>query len=80
MPCALACIPYLPQDISEPREQVGTIRARLHGKLLNLDRMLLHSPPFAQGFQFCFAPVNQQRKQISATDPHGQGGDVTPEL
>ncbi|MCK4623022.1 MAG: carboxymuconolactone decarboxylase family protein [Desulfuromonadales bacterium] len=43
-------IPYLPQDISEPRELVDTIRARRRGELLNLDRMLLHSPPFAQGW------------------------------
>ncbi|OEU73780.1 MAG: hypothetical protein BA864_06680 [Desulfuromonadales bacterium C00003093] len=26
-----------------------------------------------------FAPVNQQRKQVSATDPHGQRREVTPE-
>lgn len=43
-------IPYLPQDIAEPRELVDTIRARRRGELLNLDRMLLHSPPFAQGW------------------------------
>lgn len=43
-------IPYQPQDISEPREIVDDIRSRRRGQLLNLDRMLLHSPPFAKGW------------------------------
>ena len=43
-------IPDLPQDIDEPREIVDDIRSRRRGELLNLDRMLLHSPPFAQGW------------------------------
>lgn len=43
-------IPYLPQDISEPREIVDDLRSRRRGQLLNLDRMLLHSPPFAKGW------------------------------
>ncbi|SHJ96158.1 Alkylhydroperoxidase family enzyme, contains CxxC motif [Malonomonas rubra DSM 5091] len=43
-------IPYLPQDIDEPRELVDDIRSRRRGKLLHLDRMLLHSPAFASGW------------------------------
>ncbi len=43
-------IPYLPQDIQEPRELVAAIRTRRGGRLLNLDRMLLHSPAFAAGW------------------------------
>jgi alkylhydroperoxidase family enzyme len=43
-------IPYQPQDLAEPRELVAAIRARRGGTLLNLDRMLLHSPPLAQGW------------------------------
>ncbi len=43
-------IPYLPQDIDEPRDIVDDIRSRRRGQLLNLDRMLLHSPPFAKGW------------------------------
>jgi AhpD family alkylhydroperoxidase len=43
-------IPYQPQDIDEPRELVAAIRARRGGRLLNLDRMLLHSPPLAAGW------------------------------
>jgi alkylhydroperoxidase family enzyme len=43
-------IPYQPADIDEPEELVDSIRARRGGRLLNLDRMLLHSPPFAKGW------------------------------
>lgn len=43
-------IPYLPSDLHEPAELVSVIRARRGGRLLNLDRMLLHSPSFARGW------------------------------
>jgi len=43
-------IPYQPKDLAEPRELVAAIRARRGGALLNLDRMLLHSPPLAAGW------------------------------
>jgi len=43
-------IPYLPQEIDEPRELVDDIRSRRRGELLHLDRMLLHSPAFASGW------------------------------
>ncbi|HWS74617.1 MAG TPA: carboxymuconolactone decarboxylase family protein [Quisquiliibacterium sp.] len=43
-------VPYLSADLSEPAELVAAIRARRGGSLLNLDRMLLHSPRFAQGW------------------------------
>lgn len=43
-------IPYQPADLAEPREVVDAIRRRRGGELLNLDRMLLHSPPFAKGW------------------------------
>ena len=46
----MSVIPYQPQDLAEPRELVAAIRARRGGTLLNLDRMLLHSPPLAQGW------------------------------
>jgi hypothetical protein len=42
-------LPYCPPDLAEPHELVSAIRARRAGTLLNLDRMLLHSPPFAAG-------------------------------
>jgi alkylhydroperoxidase family enzyme len=43
-------VPYQPDDLAEPRTLVDAIRARRGGKLLHLDRMLLHSPPFAGGW------------------------------
>jgi len=46
----MSVIPYQPKDLAEPRELVAAIRARRGGTLLNLDRMLLHSPPLAEGW------------------------------
>jgi len=43
-------IPYLPLDLRQPEDLVAAIRARRGGTLLNLDRLLLHSPPFAAGW------------------------------
>ncbi len=43
-------VPYKPEDIQEPCELVDAIRARRGGVLLNLDRMLLHSPALATGW------------------------------
>jgi len=45
-------IPYRPDDATAgPPEVVGAIRARrAGGRLLRLDRMLLHSPALAQGW------------------------------
>jgi len=43
-------IPYLPSDIGEPEMLVASIHARRGGTLLNLDRMLLHTPPLAKGW------------------------------
>ncbi len=46
----MARIPYQPTDLVEPADIVAAVRARRGGTLLNLDRMLLHSPPFANGW------------------------------
>jgi alkylhydroperoxidase family enzyme len=43
-------LPYLPADLAEPKDLVNAIRTRRGGALLNLDRMLLHSPPLARGW------------------------------
>ena len=43
-------IDYQPLDLSEPADIVNAIRERRGGQLLNLDRMLLHSPAFAKGW------------------------------
>ena len=43
-------IPYQPPDIAEPKAIVDAIRVRRGGTLLNLDRMLMHSPALARGW------------------------------
>lgn len=50
-------IPYIPAEVTEPREVVDAIRLRRGGALLNLDRMLLHSPPLARGWNDFFGEV-----------------------
>lgn len=50
-------IPYKPGDIAEPKDIVDPIRARRGGSLLNLDRMLLQSPPFAKGWNVFLGEV-----------------------
>ena len=42
-------IPYLSDDAG-PGEVVASIKARRGGRLTNLDRVLLHSPPYAAGW------------------------------
>ncbi|HMG54344.1 MAG TPA: carboxymuconolactone decarboxylase family protein [Kofleriaceae bacterium] len=55
-------IPYKPDDdTAGPKEIVDAIRARrTGGKLLNLDRMLLHSPNFAKGWNGMFGAIRGQ--------------------
>ncbi|HEU4734914.1 MAG TPA: carboxymuconolactone decarboxylase family protein [Kofleriaceae bacterium] len=55
-------IPYKPDDDrAGPKELLDAIRARRPGgKLLNLDRMLLHSPNFARGWNGMFAAIRGQ--------------------
>jgi alkylhydroperoxidase family enzyme len=43
-------IPYVPATIDQPAEFVDAIRKRRGGTLLNLDRLLLHAPKIAQGW------------------------------
>lgn len=52
-------IPYRNADDPEIGELVEAIRARRHGALINLDRMLLHSPPFAQGWNALLGAVRR---------------------
>ena len=55
-------IPYKPDsDAAGPAELVKAIRARrAGGKLLNLDRMLLHSPSFAKGWNGMFGAIRNE--------------------
>ena len=43
-------VPYVPIDLAEPREIVAAVRARRGGQLSQLDRLLLHSPQLAAGW------------------------------
>jgi len=43
-------LPYVAAELAEPAELVQAIRARRGGTLLELDRMLLHSPELAAGW------------------------------
>ena len=54
-------IAYRNTDDPQLADLVATIRSRRSsGKLLNLDRMLLHSPPFARGWNSMFAAIRNQ--------------------
>lgn len=53
-------IPYVPEDLAEPKEIVDAVRKRRGGKLMNLDRMLLHSPVFAQGWNTFMGAVRTE--------------------
>ena len=43
-------VPYVPLNLAEPKEIVDDVRARRSGVLTNLDRLLLHSPELARGW------------------------------
>ncbi|MBI2799664.1 MAG: carboxymuconolactone decarboxylase family protein [Gammaproteobacteria bacterium] len=53
-------IPYQPVALAEPADLVAAIRQRRGGELLNLDRMLLHSPPFARGWNAFLGAVRSE--------------------
>src|ERR1043165_2965464 len=53
-------VPYVPDDLAEPKDIVDAVRARRGGHLTHLDRMLLHSPPLAAGWNSLFGAVRGQ--------------------
>jgi alkylhydroperoxidase family enzyme len=53
-------IPYADVEKVEARDVVEAIRARRGGKLLNLDRMLLHSPSYAKGWNALLGAIRGQ--------------------
>jgi len=53
-------IPYLSDEKAGPADLVEAIRTRRGGKLLNLDRILLHSANFAKGWNGMFAAIRNQ--------------------
>lgn len=46
----MARIPLIPIDVQEPEQLVAAIRKRRGGELSELDRLLLHSAPLAEGW------------------------------
>jgi alkylhydroperoxidase family enzyme len=58
-------LPYLDPNIQEPAALVASIRARRGGELLNLDRMLLHSPELAAGWNMLLGAV-RKRFEVSS--------------
>jgi len=60
-------IPYVPADLGEPKEIVNAIRQRRGGGLLNLDRILLHCPEQAAGWNVFLGAVRR-------------GGTLSPRL
>jgi alkylhydroperoxidase family enzyme len=54
----------MPKDVEEPFELVSKIKERRpNGELMNLDRMLIHSPSFAAGWNHLLGNV---RREMSA--------------
>jgi alkylhydroperoxidase family enzyme len=54
-------IPYLSDEQVGPPELVAAIKSRrTGGRLLNLDRILLHSPNFTKGWNGMFAAIRNQ--------------------
>jgi alkylhydroperoxidase family enzyme len=58
-------IPYADPDAVADRELVEAILKRRGGKLIDLDRMLLHSPALARGWN---AHLGQVRTQLQLSD------------
>jgi alkylhydroperoxidase family enzyme len=56
----MARLPYVPADQTEPADLVSAIRARRGGRLLALDRQLLHSPPVAAGWNKLLGAVRRE--------------------
>ena len=52
-------VPLLPADLAAPEALVSAVRARRGGQLFALDRMLLHSPPLAEGWNTFLGAVRR---------------------
>jgi alkylhydroperoxidase family enzyme len=53
-------IPLVPVDLAEPKTVVEAIRQRRGGTLSDLDRLLLHSPNLAEGWNTFLGTVRQR--------------------
>lgn len=57
-------IPYLSDDQAGPPEVVDAIRQRRGGRLGELDRILLHSPPVAEGWNLFFTRMRGTQLEL----------------
>src|SRR5438105_3041649 len=74
-------IPYLSDDQVGPPDLVTAIKSRRSGgKLLNLDRMLLHSPNFAKGWNGMFAAIRNRARHRGAFSDRGRCAQVAAAL
>jgi alkylhydroperoxidase family enzyme len=55
-------VPFVPRNLAEPKELVEAVRLRRGGELSELDRLLLHSPPFAQGWNTFLGQIRTRLK------------------
>ena len=53
-------VAFVPEDIAEPKEIVDAVRKRRGGKLIALDRLLLHSPLLTAGWGAYMGAVRTQ--------------------
>jgi alkylhydroperoxidase family enzyme len=53
-------VELLPQDWDEPADVVSAMRARRGGQINEADRLLLHAPDFARGFNILMGTVRNQ--------------------
>jgi len=75
-------LPYKPHDDAGPPEIVAPILARRGGRLLDLDRQLLYSPPLALGWNALMGTVRTglelpdrlREIAICAFQPSASGG------
>ncbi len=59
-------LPYTPEDIAAPSEFVSYLRDKRGGKLLDVDRMLLHSPALAAAWDGFFGGIKMSGMLLSA--------------
>lgn len=53
-------LPFVSSDLSEPADVIEAMRARRNGKLNEVDRLMLHAPAFARGFNLLMGTVRHQ--------------------
>ena len=60
----MARIPLVPLDLKEPKEIIDAVRKRRGGELSELDRLMLYSPAFTEGYNFFLGKVRNNLTTI----------------